>query len=781
MKDLIHNAVEICEKGNLRLHKISCNNSEVMLSLPESERATITQTDLEPCQKSFSPEKVLGIQWCIESDTFCFKLTLKDHPLTRRGILATVASIYDPLGLISPLVLVGKMILQRMCQDRSDWDDPLPDDLRPDWECWNAELLKLSEIKIPRCFIPDGLGQAVSVQLHHFSDASLSGYGQCSYVRLKTTDERVHCALVMAKARVAPLMPVTIPRLELQAATISAKVSKVLETEMGYKDMSHHFWMDSKVVLGYIKNDTKRLKIFVANRVQRIREVSQPTQWKYVPTTDNPADYATRGLTADEIAKSNWLTGPKFLWETEASPQTADIDLEIPPDDVEVKPTVVHIVQQMKFTSFTERMSRFSSYSKAVTAVAVIVECSLKKREKLFSKIQVRNLAETNLIRVIQQETFEDSIQNLQKRYTSSHRDDPLKNLDPFLDENGLLRVGGRLKRSAFLYGVKHPILLPKRNHFSTLVESHYHGRIGHQGRSMTINEIRNHGCWIVGCRSTVSSLIQNCVTCKKLRGRRVSQKMANLPEDRTEPSPPFTHCGLDCFGQFIVKEGRKELKRYGLIFTCLASRAVHIEDLDYMSTDSFINALRCLIAIRGKVLMIRCDQGTNFVGASHELKENLNKLNIDSIARKLLSQNCEFLFNTPSSSHMGGVWERQIRTIRNVSDGILIQNGTQLNTSALHTFLFETMAIINSRPLTVDDLEDPNGPLPLSPNNILTMKSGIVTPPPPGDFVREDIYARKRSPISGQSVLDKVGKRIFVQSSVKENLARYQRKYQSW
>ncbi|XP_077869807.1 uncharacterized protein LOC144362107, partial [Saccoglossus kowalevskii] len=143
MKDLIHNAVEICKKGNLRLHKISCNNSEVMLSLPESERATITQTDLEPSQKSFSPEKVLGIQWCIESDTFCFKLTLKDHPLTRCGNLATVASIYDPLGLISPLVLVGKMILQRMCQDRTYWDDPLPDDLRPDWERWKAELLKL--------------------------------------------------------------------------------------------------------------------------------------------------------------------------------------------------------------------------------------------------------------------------------------------------------------------------------------------------------------------------------------------------------------------------------------------------------------------------------------------------------------------------------------------------------------------------------------------------------------------------------------------------------------
>ncbi|XP_006816279.1 uncharacterized protein LOC102803689 [Saccoglossus kowalevskii] len=143
-----------------------------------------------------------------------------------------------------------------MCRDKADWDDPLPDDLRPDWECWKAELLKLSELKILRCFILEGLGQAVSIQ-SPFSDASLSGYGQCSYVRLKTTDERVHSALVMAKARVAPLKPVSIPRLELQAAAISAKVSKVLETEMSYKDMSHHFWTDFKVVFGYIKNDTK--------------------------------------------------------------------------------------------------------------------------------------------------------------------------------------------------------------------------------------------------------------------------------------------------------------------------------------------------------------------------------------------------------------------------------------------------------------------------------------------------------------------------------------------
>lgn len=193
-------------------------------------------------------------------------------------------------------------------------------------------------------------------------------------------------------------------------------------------------------------------------------------------------------------------------------------------------------------------------------------------------------------------------------------------------------------------------------------------------------------------------------------------------------------YCGMDCFGPFYVKEGRRELKRYGLLFTCLCSRAVHIELLDDMTADAFINAFRAFIALRGNVRLLRSDQGTNFVGARRELLEAVKEMN-----QERLNQ-----LNPPSASHMGGAWERQIRTIRSVLTSMLDQSSRRLDGSSLRTYLYEVMAIINSRPSTAHLLNDPTGPQALTPNHILTMKSSIVLPPP-GEFVKEDLYLHKR------------------------------------
>ncbi|XP_041480432.1 uncharacterized protein LOC121427921 [Lytechinus variegatus] len=742
--DLIKKAVSMCAKGNLRLHKFVCNNQRVTSSIPESERTVVAKTSLELGQQgSTSIERALGIQWCINSDEFCFRLTLKDHPLTRRGILATVASIYDPLGLIAPVVLVGRQIVQEMCRQKMDWDHPVPEDLRPQWEKWRLEILKLPKVTIPRCFEPQDFGTPQEVQLHHFSDASLSGYGQCSYVRLKDENGKVHCSLAMAKARVTPLKPTTIPRLELQAATCSVRIASILNDELDYDSLTHHFWTDSKVVLGYIYNETRRFHMYVANRVERILQTSCPEQWNYVSSAENPADHASRGLTTEEMLSSNWLTGPTFLWKSEIP--TQDVDVEVSPDDVEVKSAAtVHVTQVENFTYFEDRLTRFSSLHNAVSAVAVIVKCCYRKKDLSIDEVEARRIAERNIIRAIQKEAFREERKQIKSDPSVGSKSNSLKQLDPFLDNDNLLRVGGRLKKAEMMYGAKHPIILPKRSHLSNLVALHYHQRTAHQGRNLTINAIRSSGYWIIGCRSIVSSLISKCVICIKSRGKPRGQKMADLPQDRVDPSPPFTYCGLDCFGPFTLKEGRKEIKRYGLILTCMAMRAVHIEMLDDLSTDAFLNGLRCFIAIRGNVRLIRCDQGSNFIGAKHELKKGLRELDGDRVATQLLKLDCEFKMNPPSSSHMGGIWERQIRNVRNVLDGILEQSGAQLNTSSLRTFLYEAMAIINSRPLTVEDLECADGPLPLTPNHVLTMKSGIVMPPP-GKFEREDLYLSKR------------------------------------
>ena len=257
----------------------------------------------------------------------------------------------------------------------------------------------------------------------------------------------------------------------------------------------------------------------------------------------------------------------------------------------------------------------------------------------------------------------------------------------------------------------------------------------------ITMNELRASGYWIVGASSAAASVISKCVTCGKLRGTFQEQRMAELP------APPFTNCAVDYFGPFIIKEGRKELKRYGILFTCMASRAVHLEVADTIETDSFINALRRFLCRRGPIRQLSGDQGTNFVGARTELKTALQELDHGKIRSELQRHDCDwfmFTMNVPSASHMGGVWERQIRSVRNVLNALLHSNGSQLNGESLRTFMCEAEAIVNSRPLTVDTMTDPSSLNPLTPNHLLTMKTKVVLPPP-GTFQYPDKYCRKR------------------------------------
>ena len=187
-------------------------------------------------------------------------------------------------------------------------------------------------------------------------------------------------------------------------------------------------------------------------------------------------------------------------------------------------------------------------------------------------------------------------------------------------------------------------------------------------------------------------------------------------------------------------------MKRYGVLFTCLASRAIHLETANALDTDSFLNALRRVVCRRGAIRQIRSDQGTNFVGARRGLREALAELDQDKITSALLKKGCDwitFKMNPPHASHRGGVWERQIRSVRSVLSSLLESNGAQLNDESLRTLMCEVEAILNSRPLTVDTLNDPNSLSPLTPNHLLTMKSKIVLPPP-GSFQEADKYSRR-------------------------------------
>ncbi|KAL7872550.1 hypothetical protein SRHO_G00075330 [Serrasalmus rhombeus] len=449
-------ARDLCAKGGLRLHKFVSNDRAVLESIPPSERsADVGNLDL--AFDDLPLERALGVQWDPQSDHFKFSGSLKEQPATRRGVLSTVASLYDPLGFVAPFVLNGKMILQEMCRWGTGWDDNMGDELQPKWERWRKDLAILNQVTIPHSYTPVGFGKITKTELHHFSDASTRGYGQCSYLRFYNVRGDVHCALVIGKSRVAPTKVTTIPRLELTAALVSVKISSMLKEELSSLEAEEFFWTDSKVVLGYIRNEARRFHTFVANRVQKIHLGSHPQQWRYVASNENPADHASRGLTLRELLASTWLTGPEFLWKAE---------FQLPADET------------------------------------------------------------------------------------------------PELD------IGD--------------------------------------------------------------------------------------PE------------------------------------------------------------------------------------------ESLNEVDPGRIATFLAEKQCDFIMNAPCSSHAGGVWERQIRTVRNVLRSTIALSSDKLNDASLRAFLYEAMAIVNSRPLTVDNLTDPDSLEPLTPNHLLTQKSNKALPPP-GEFIREDMYGRKR------------------------------------
>ena len=262
------------------------------------------------------------------------------------------------------------------------------------------------------------------------------------------------------------------------------------------------------------------------------------------------------------------------------------------------------------------------------------------------------------------------------------------------------MRVGGRINKASLDYHLKHPVLLPKEGHITYAIIRDHHEKVAHAGRGMTINENCSHGYWIINCTSAVKSVISKCLECWKLSEKICQQKMGNLPADRHSEEPPCIYCGVDMFGPSLVKNGQKIQKRYGAMFTCLFSRAVYIEVTSNLTTDSFIQALRRLINKRGNVRMIRSDNGTNFVGASIELKRAFGKMdekNINDFLMELGGEWISWKRNSPMESNMGGVWERQIRSARSILSAMLRNHGESLSDESLCTSLVEVEGIINS------------------------------------------------------------------------------------
>ena len=223
-------------------------------------------------------------------------------------------------------------------------------------------------------------------------------------------------------------------------------------------------------------------------------------------------------------------------------------------------------------------------------------------------------------------------------------------------------------------------------------------------------------------------------------------QKMSDIPKESISNDCSFTHCGVDVFGPFTIKERRSEPKRYGALFTCMTSRYVHIEVTHSLDADSFIQSLRRCIARRGSIRTLWSDNGTNFVGAEKELWKACFEQN-SKVKDFLGSKGADWIVwkkNPPNASHFGGIWERQIRSARAILNDLLNNHAKSLDTESLQNLMVECETIINSRPLTVDTISNLNSPAPLAPANILTMKSKVILPPT-GVFERPDIFSKRR------------------------------------
>ena len=367
-KEVARDTHQVLHHGGFRLAKFSCNYPEVVQEIPEEDRVIC---DDKVIMDEVS-NKVLGLRWDVAADDFVYRSSIQcGNQVTKRSLLSAVASLYDPLGLVSPVVLPGRLLFQEATKAHLGWDDVLPQSLVDRWSVWVMSLQGLSSLSFPRCLVPSTFlgGQ---YELHHFSDGSMTAYGTASYLRLVSPSGEIRVCLLLGKSRVAPIKATTIPRLEMAAAVLSVRQDLLLHKELSLDLGPSTFWSDSQIVLAYIASQSRRFKVFVANRVAFIHRYTEVGQWRYVPTLENPADVASRGCLSRNVPDI-WRSGPGFLGLTADRWPIVGKVCEVGSDDVEVKAEVnvrVSAVGEVPSDLLTRLWRHYSSFYRACKALA---------------------------------------------------------------------------------------------------------------------------------------------------------------------------------------------------------------------------------------------------------------------------------------------------------------------------------------------------------------------------------------------------------------------------
>ena len=822
--NLVQRISEVMRPASFNFRKWMSSNADVISRVPEPDRADVQGVLKSDPTATSNLKKVLGVQWNIYDDTFRFggfgsEVFPKDN-VTKRDMASQIAKLFDPLGLISPYTITGKLLFQETwAAQHLDWDDTIGPAKKALWSDWTKQLLTLDDLSIPRAVTLPYVRKDASLIV--FADSSLKAYCATVYLRVRYSGGLYSSRLVVAKSRVAPLKPkLTIPRLELVAALIAARLANYVQGIYG-KEVPVTFFTDSTIALHWIKGEAGRWKSFVANRVDEIKRRTCPQSWRHCVSEDNPSDLGTRGIRVKNLLESDlwwrgpaWLTKTRSMWPSVPEPELDFVDkrnvreeVKKTPSDTEKDdklgqepqqagaaapkrpPRKAELLQlegkneakaEVLYQNVPPAGPGASPLEEAVAAAALCVlrtstplpkpetddddsvssderyneicDTLIKRFSNFLTLLRVtvfvmrvftpsmrgKELFITSknyekaiffLARRVQQQHFSDDIASLEKGREISSKS-KLKCLHPFIGEGKLLRVGGRLSKSEFDYGLKHPIILPQSQFLKGLV-LYVHEKFKHMGPEWTLYNLRRN-FWITKGRRTVKSILSKCVVCQRHSKQPMQQKMAPLPTFRTDikEKRPFLFVGVDYCGpievrpiykQYVkVKKGHFEeiddlQKSWVCLFTCAVTRAVHLELVSDSSTECFLLALRRFIARRGQPQMFVSDNGKNFRGASKELY-SLYKA-AENASRQLEKENFKWKFNAEKSPWWGGLFEAMVKIVKGALKKTLGQR--RLTFEQLATVLTEVEQVVNSRPLgTVSDsVEDP---LPITPQMLL-------------------------------------------------------------
>lgn len=720
--ELLKQVNKILSDSKLILRQWISNKPNVLLNQLSSTDKT--QFVIKDTQSS----KTLGIFWDATNDVFQYLTnpTQKNVLVTKRQILSIIAQIFDPLGLIGPVITTAKIILQRIWKLKLGWDDELPQELLVIWSQFYSNLPMLNTLQIPRHISLQNYSYS---EIHVFCDASQLAYGSCVYLRTKNVDGDISVKLACSKSRVAPVSGVTLPRLELCGALLSTKLcKKVLDSFKIHIDRIY-YWTDSTIVLCWINSDASTLKTFVSNRISQIQSLTDSRNWRHVPTDSNPADIISRGINPQHISQNHlWWNGPSWLSVSDDYwPKQYPLTFNKIP---ETKIVTLIVTNDEPYAILT----RFSSFKKMVKVVAYLLRfrknASVNRTSRNTGSLSVIELSySTNvIIKMVQKQEFHNEINSLSKS-ASVHNQSKLICLSPFLDEHGIIRVGGRLRNSSLSFNNKHPIVIPSKHHFTTLLIKYEHHKNLHAGPQSVLSSIRLK-YWPLNGRRVVRNVLQKCVTCFRAKPKSIYPKMGDLPSSRVSPTRPFHISGVDYCGPYLIKDSkfrnRKFIKSYVCIFICFSSKAVHLELVSDLTTEGFLNALKRFVSRRGLCSHLYSDNATNFAGAKNVLLE-ASKFSKDELFQDYLSQNKITWHNIPPRSpHFGGLWESAVRLTKHHL--IRILKSINLSYEEFITLLTQVESILNSRPLT-PLTDDPNDLQCLTPGHFLIGEPLLAVP----------------------------------------------------